>query len=115
MERFCLDCNSILKGRTDKKYCDDQCRSNYNNRIRSEDLSIVKQINIILRKNRQILIHLNPAGKTKVVKDLLLKKGFDFSYFTHTYATQKGNIYYFCYEYGYLILEENQILLVKKE
>ncbi|MFA6947300.1 MAG: DUF2116 family Zn-ribbon domain-containing protein, partial [Pedobacter sp.] len=33
MERECLDCGAALRGRTDKKFCDDQCRSNFNNRM----------------------------------------------------------------------------------
>ncbi|RYF12576.1 MAG: DUF2116 family Zn-ribbon domain-containing protein, partial [Flavobacteriales bacterium] len=37
MNRFCLDCNTEIKGRADKKFCDDQCRNNYNNRRKSED------------------------------------------------------------------------------
>ena len=27
----CLSCGKLLKGRVDKKFCDDYCRNNYNN------------------------------------------------------------------------------------
>jgi hypothetical protein len=115
MERLCMDCGTALKGRSDKKFCDDLCRSNYNNRLKSEDNSFLKQVNSILKRNRNVLEKLNPDGKTKVTRDKLLKAGFNFSYFTHTYQTQKGTLYHFCYEYGYLVLSKDEVLLVKRE
>jgi hypothetical protein len=115
MERLCLDCNAVLNGRADKKFCDDQCRTNYNNHIRSEDHSFLNEVNRVLRKNRDILKAKNPESKIKVKRDLLLRKGFDFNYHTHTYATQKGATYVFCYEYGYLPLGNDEVLLVKRE
>ena len=115
MERLCLDCNTQLKGRTDKKFCDDQCRSNYNNRVKAEDFSFMNTVNKVLKKNRAILKAKNPDGKIKVQRDFLVRKGFDFNYHTHIYATQKGTTYFFCYEYGYLPLENEAFLLVKRE
>lgn len=115
MERICLDCRQPLRGRADKKFCDDQCRSNYNNRIKLQKSDFVKEVNAILSKNRNILQKLNPDGKTKITREKLLGKGFSFTYFTHIYQTQKGNTYYFCYEYGYLKLENDDFLLVKRD
>jgi hypothetical protein len=115
MNRQCLDCQTAIIGRADKKFCDDQCRSHYNNRIKSEDDSLLKKINQILSKNRKILKAENPNGKVKTKKELLLKQGFDFNYHTHHYSTSTGNTYIFCYEYGYLLLDHDELLLVKKE
>ena len=115
MEKQCLDCGTAIKGRADKKFCDDQCRSNYNNRLKADDSKEVKRINSILFKNRKILHTLNPDGKTKVPKNKLEKAGFNFSYFTHQYQTAKGAVYIFCYDYGYLALENDWYLLVKKQ
>ncbi|RZJ16115.1 MAG: hypothetical protein EON51_18255, partial [Acinetobacter sp.] len=99
----------------DKKFCDDQCRTNYNNRLRTEDNSFLNEVNRVLKKNRDILRLKNPDGKAKVKREVLLRKGFDFNYHTHTYATQKGTTYIFCYEQGYLALENEEVLLVKRE
>jgi hypothetical protein len=33
----CLACNKTLRGRADKKFCDDYCRSNYNNLQKIKD------------------------------------------------------------------------------
>ena len=34
--KTCASCGEIIKGRIDKKFCDDACRSNYNNKLNSE-------------------------------------------------------------------------------
>ncbi len=112
--RTCLDCNEIVRGRTDKKFCNDQCRNNYNNQ-RNTDTLLVRSTNTILRKNRRILEELNPTGKTKVSKKKLQTKGFNFDYITRVYQTQTNTTYRFCYEYGYLTLNNDEILLVRKE
>lgn len=113
--RLCLDCHTELKGRSDKKFCDDQCRSNYNNRQISENTSYLRQVNSILKRNRRIMEELNPDGKIKVSRKRLLTKGFSFEYFTNIYQTQSGKTYYFCYEYGYLPLDHDEMLLVRRE
>jgi len=114
MERICLDCSTVLKGRADKKFCDDQCRNNYNNKLKMEDSTYVKKVNQILLRNRRLLKEKNPDGKTKVKRKVLTNKGFDFDYFTNHYITQTGKRYVFCYEYGYLFLDDDEVLLVKK-
>ena len=47
-KRRCLECNEEIIGRSDKKFCDDQCRNAYNNKKGSEKIMIVKKINKIL-------------------------------------------------------------------
>ncbi|MNL20092.1 hypothetical protein D3C87_1413240 [compost metagenome] len=115
VERFCIDCGALLHGRMDKKFCDDQCRSNYNNKVRNENNGTIKYVNQILKRNRDILERLNPYGKTKVSSTRLLATGFDLNYHTHTYNSQKGECYFFCYEYGYLKLGTDEFLLIKKD
>ena len=36
-------------------------------------------------------------------------------YFKHTYTNKKGNTYFFCYDTGYLVLENDWYLLVKRK
>ena len=113
----CLACDKPIKGRSDKKFCDDYCRNNYNNQLKVADNGIVRLINNTLAKNRRILQSLLPADKEtfKVTRDNLLLKGFSFKYLTHIYTTKTGNDYYYCYEYGYLPLENDWYLIVKKK
>lgn len=114
-ERACLDCEKTLRGRIDKKFCDDHCRNNYNNRQNSEQTNYVRNINNSLKRNRRILQELlGPADETvKVKREKLIEKGFQFSYHTHTYLNQKQQTYFFCYEYGHLLLDEGLVLIVK--
>lgn len=115
MEKICLDCGKTVIGRADKKFCDDQCRSNFNNREKTRLSEPIKKINAILLKNKRILDELNTEGKTKVAKLKLEKAGFNFNYFTHKHITQNGNSYTFCYDQGYLPLENQFYLLVRND
>jgi len=112
MDRYCLECGTKLHGRIDQKFCSDQCRNTYNNRMNKDETAVMKNINNRLRKNRRILKELNPNGKAKVEKQTMLAKGFSFKYFTNVYKTKEGKIYYFCYEYGYLPLDNDFFALV---
>jgi hypothetical protein len=112
MEKICLDCGEHLIGRADKKFCNDQCRNNYNNRLNSEASATVRNINHSLRKNRRILAELIPEDKVTVHKEKLSNMGFNFNYITHLYVTQKGSTYRFVYEYGYLPLDNDFYMLV---
>lgn len=114
MNKECLECNAVIKGRIDKKFCSDLCRNSYNNKINSESSNYVRSINIILRKNRKILESLIPEQTAKSTKTKLLARGFNFGYHTNVYTTQKGVSYFFCYEYGYLPLENEYYFLVKR-
>jgi predicted nucleic acid-binding Zn ribbon protein len=113
--KACPVCGDAIIGRIDKKFCSDQCRNEFNNKQNQDANSYIRRINHILRKNRRILEELNPEGKTKISKNKLVNKGFDFRYFTNIYRTKTGNTYYFCYEQGYLPLENNFYALVRKD
>ncbi|MTI22821.1 DUF2116 family Zn-ribbon domain-containing protein [Fulvivirga sp. RKSG066] len=113
-EKECLECGTAIFGRADKKFCSDQCRNSYNNKLNSDSNNQVRNINNILRKNRRILMELNPNGKTKAPKSRLLEKGFDFNHITSIYTTKAGATYHFCYEYGYLPLDNDWFALVIK-
>ncbi|MEP6949535.1 MAG: hypothetical protein ABI863_09695 [Ginsengibacter sp.] len=115
--RLCLNCHKPVKGRTDKKFCDDYCRNNYNNQLKSNTINLVRNINNALGKNRRILENLFIMGEemAKTTRDKLLQKGFQFKYITHTYTNKKGNTYFFCYDIGYLPLESDWYLLVKQK
>ena len=114
-KRKCLDCGELISGRTDKKFCSDLCRNNYNNKLNADSTNYVRNVNNILRRNRRVIEELAPDDKAKVHKNKMLEKGFDFNYITNTYKTQKGVVYYFCYEYGYLPLENDFYFLVKRK
>ncbi len=115
--RTCLYCQKPVKGRIDKKFCDDACRNAYNNAHNSAPYNFVRNINNQLAKNRRLLEEAIPSGEemTKLPKEKLINKGFSFKYITHTYTNKKGNIYFFCYDYGYLPLEGDWLLIVHRK
>lgn len=114
----CLFCQKNLKGRIDKKFCNDYCRNNYNNlqKTNGQLHPMVRNINQALLKNRKILQEILPDNEemAKVHYDKLTQKGYQFKYHTHTYANKKGQTYFFCYEYGFLPLESNWYLVVRR-
>jgi predicted nucleic acid-binding Zn ribbon protein len=114
-DKVCLECGDKIIGRADKKFCSDQCRISYNNKLNSDETNYVRNVNNILRRNRRILMELNTTGKTRVSLDKLKAKGFDFSHFTSTYTTKEGAVYKLCYEQSYREVEKNFYLLVKWE
>jgi len=110
--KTCLHCGKPLKGRADKKYCDPSCKSAYSNARRQHREEAVLQINHILKKNWKILKRLNPEGKSTVRKSFLHSLGYNFTYFTNVYKTQKGNLYYFCYDMGITEVDKTHICIV---
>ena len=114
-DKLCLECQTPLIGRVDKKFCNDMCRNSYNNKVNKESKNLIRNINNRLRKNYKILTELNTTGKTKVTRTKLYDKGFDFQFFTSIYKTKTGNTYFYIYDEGYLALENELFLLIKRE
>lgn len=115
MEKTCPECGDKIIGRADKKFCSDACRNAYNNTLNKDNKNLVRNINNRLRKNYRILESLNTSDKTKTTKEKLLRLGFNFDYFTGIYTTKTGTVYYYLYNQGYLPLENDYYLLVKRE
>ncbi|AEV97463.1 hypothetical protein A4D02_35900 [Niastella koreensis] len=112
----CLACNKPIKGRIDKKFCNDSCRNNFNNRLYNYSIPAIRNINKILRKNRQILEELLSGLENKVLvierKDLS-EMGFQFEYFTELFYPDKKERYYYCYDYGYRSIDSKKVMAVK--
>ncbi len=115
MERKCMDCGEPLVGRADKKFCDDACRANYNNRRNSGESGYLRKVNNILKRNRKILEMFSPEGRGTVKWQTLVNEGFNFNYITDMNETAEGAQYRFCYEYGYLLLDDDDVLLVRRK
>ena len=112
----CLECGTEIKGRADKKFCSDYCRNAYNNNINKDSKNLVRNVNNRLRKNYRILDSFElKDGKTRTTKTRLMDKGFDFEYITNLYTTKKGSTYFFVYDLGYLPLDNDYYMIVKRE
>jgi hypothetical protein len=114
VHKICQECGALIKGRADKKFCDDHCRANYNNRINSSETHYMRSVIHVLRRNRRILKELNHTGKTRVHCNKLHHRGFDFTYFTNIDETGSEGRYYYCFDQGYILLKDGDLLLVTK-
>jgi hypothetical protein len=103
----CLYCQETVVGRSDKKFCTPYCKSAYHyQQNKLNDASLFHSIDRQLKDNRRILKSYNKAGKSFVRKEKLIEEGFNPKYFTHYWKAQNGNVYLFCYEYGFMLTKE---------
>ncbi|MBL0883081.1 MAG: hypothetical protein IBJ16_07020 [Chitinophagaceae bacterium] len=113
--KYCLTCGHSLRGRVDKKFCDDNCRSIFNNKKYIHEKGCVKRVNHLLLKNRRILAsYVDDAKETEMVpKALLYHRGFHFNYYTHTAISKEGTTYYCCYDHAYHLVSEQELQICK--
>lgn len=113
--RLCPECNAVIHGRIDKKFCDDHCRTNFHNRMNSEAGQVMRNTNSILRKNRRILsVLLKKSDCIQISSDKLLQTGFNVCFYTQTITDHLGNNYQCCYEFGFRKQSEDSFVLIKK-
>lgn len=117
VQRSCRYCGSTLRGRQDKKFCDDACRNTFNNQQQGQQSNLMRAIHRILRKNRAILLSKLPEGSRRVCisKDCLLREGFDFQYVTHDHLLSCGKQHRFCYEMGYATLPGDRVAVIREK
>jgi hypothetical protein len=113
--RTCEHCGEKILGRSDKRFCSDYCRNSQHNLENRDNSNYMRKVNNLLRKNRRILAKFNPNGKAKILGTALMEEGFNFAYFTNIYETKKGGKYYFCYDQGYIQIEDGYYALVVRE
>ena len=112
-ERVCLVCDQELRGRMDKKFCDDACRNFHHNSKNRVEQKKAKQIHSKLRRNRRILEEISVLGS--VTKSDLLDRGFDFNHITRFEAGKNGKNRFFCYDQGYVVRDDGTIEFVSEE
>jgi hypothetical protein len=109
-EKKCLSCQKIITGRSDKKFCDPYCKSAYHYRKSiDESPRFYNKVENQLKLNRKILKYYNRAGKVTVRASTILNEGFNPNFFTHFYKTNKGEVYLFVFEYGFLKKVEHDV------
>ena len=116
--RNCPECGTEIYGRVDKKFCSDQCRNTFNNRLHAVSNTYIRKVNYILRKNRRIMeefLATTEKDTKRVHKRKLMDKGFSMDYYTNVYKTKTNNYYYFSYEYGFMKLDDDYFMIVMRE
>jgi predicted nucleic acid-binding Zn ribbon protein len=116
MEKHCHACGQKIKGRLDKIFCNDHCRSHYHNHKNRDTVVIMQKTNRILRKNRQILDSAFQANLVDLEVDFLSKLGFNPEFHTQIHRTEQGRWYFFIYDLGFEITENGRKMkLFKRE
>lgn len=102
----CPVCNKPVLGRSDKKFCSPRCKSlnQYDGRLKNEKFYF--QVDKQLKTNRKLLKKYNRSGYTTLRSSKLYEEGFNPNFFTHYWKNQKGDVYLFCYDFGFLSLEK---------
>jgi hypothetical protein len=112
----CKICKKTIIGRSDKIFCSVQCKNDYHTHLRRVNQQAVQNIDIILHRNRSILLEILGKNKVqaKVNRIVLEKKKFLFKYHTHMHVNSKGKTYYHLYDFAYMEFSDDSILIVKR-
>ena len=113
-KKYCPECEDVIRGRIDKKFCSDACRSLYHNRQNAVRSATLKWIDKRLKRNRTILEKLHDRCNPKYGVPLkqVEHMGFTFDFYTHKETLEKKE-YVFCYEYGYKMHSDKYIEVIK--
>jgi hypothetical protein len=80
--RICINCNERFSGRSDKKFCSDYCRNQYNygkSRYSEKD---VLELHKKLRRNHRIISRVYESGCGEISLDVLCGIGYDLYFVT---------------------------------
>jgi hypothetical protein len=113
--RLCQQCGMQIRGRSDKRFCDDTCRTAYHNYHYTLPSS-VRVINNALQKNRRIILQL--LGEQQLLKlktSELIFLGFQTRYCTEVKVLSNGKQASIIYDVGYVELAGDDILIFQNQ
>lgn len=113
--KTCRQCGREMHGRSDKKYCNDDCRNIFNNtKHQHSETPYVKGITSTLRKNRKVLLTIAPANRNWIIVSQVVLTRLGFNFYYHTHSTPIGSkILTCCFEVGYFHLENSNVLIIR--
>jgi len=109
----CKECGEPLLGRSDKKFCDEQCRSAYHNHLRRTEFAHISKTNRTLLRNRKILSELLKSGVNELSIRELIESGFIRNYIT-SYYVKDGKPVLLCYEFSIMIDDNGTVHISTK-
>ncbi len=114
MERHCIRCGKPICGRADKKFCGDDCRSDYHNEIRRREEKQLRKVNCILSNNWRILAASMREGRSTLSVSELSARDFNFGLFTASSRRFPGKRYFWCYNYAYRISRSGKVHIISR-
>jgi hypothetical protein len=113
--RVCQHCKDEIQGRSDKKFCNDACRSSFNNIKYSDYNTHVKKVNQRLRNNHRVLQNLLEQHEEKWISEtVLMNAGFQFQFYTHVHLHPDGMLFKMVYDCCYTGLERSMYYVAKR-
>lgn len=90
----CLECGApLIYGRPDRKFCNEDCKNRYHNRISNRERSGKRRVLNALNRNHEILSGLLRFGVTALDMDELLLQGFHPEFFTSCRRCGRTSVY----------------------
>jgi hypothetical protein len=81
MSQSCQQCQMVIKGRSDKKFCSANCKNTFYYAQKKETLEVAEEIDGYLHRNRTILKQIMGAAQKETFDRLVLvRNGFHFDY-----------------------------------
>lgn len=113
----CKLCKIQMKGRSDKLFCSVGCKNEYHVKLRHVTNYATKNTDLILHRNRSILLEILGKNQTqkKVNRKLLDRKKFNFHYVTGYYMNSKNKMYNYVYDFGWMIFSDQEILIIRRK
>lgn len=99
----CVECGARLRGRSDKKFCNINCRNAHHNGRAKPQSPVVRKINRNLNVNRKILLELSKQYGKEIPSRSLVAMGFNFELFTSILRNSEGEDVLCLYDLRYRI------------
>ena len=101
----CLECgDEISYGRTDKKFCSEECKNSHHNHQNASARAVKRRVMAALEKNYGILDGLVSSGVDSVWIDEVLPLGFNPGFAT-SFVKGRRVCRYSCFDISYLMTD----------
>ncbi len=113
--KICKICKKTIVGREDKVFCSTKCKNEYHVKLRRVTNHATKRIDLILHRNRSILLEILGKNSTqkKVNRLILDKKKFNYSYITAYHINNQGKTVHYVYDFNWMIFSDAEVLIKK--
>ena len=109
----CLECGDLIRyGRTDKRFCCEDCKSKYHNEQTKKGRAYKNKVNALIRRNYEILDSLVYEGCDSVDLGEMIMRGFTPAVMTSCHRSGRYHIYG-CYDIKYRMTESKVCSVVK--
>ena len=110
---YCLECGDLIRyGRTDKRFCCDDCKSKYHNDQAKKGRLYRNKVNALIRKNYEILDLLVHEGIDSADLGEMLLRGFTPTVMTSCHRSGRHHVYG-CYDIKYRMTEAKVYSVMK--